>query len=587
MRVLRSWLVGGPQLGLSRLAAGVVALLAAGTAGCEPGALSPGVEPPDDALFFPQGLLLDPRVSSEATAACVDTSECDAGQSCAEGVCRAPARWLLVANSNSDLTYNAGTMIPYDLQAFLSALADPAQVGDVGSSVSAERPCRRAELQPQLIECEESYFAAAQASIHFGAFAMQPTAWNCEVLESSPAPAPGEPRPQRRLRYCDPDEAMILTPINGDPSVTYAYLRGGLDGSDDIELECGQGPGSGESDDRRCSDDFRIRYFRNDASALPLPRELTTMRVANDAHTPWAYITHRARSAMSLLKLDGLQGGREEGDWRDPIGEIPAQAELQSERPKPAFVDFQSLFAGANGGGFGLAERPCDLADPPTETNNCTRPHMYAGYRQQAAMVRFSSAPLAVSSLAESRECLLEGAVPDAGEVDCDPKFLPFDLNVLTGGLQNNLGGALLYGDLEFTRDGEELFVVQSAPGALIRINTGLDALGRTIDEPNAFVELCDRPAALTIYDDGVGRYGLTTCYRSALVYVVDLDAMRVVAQVRAGTGPNRIISDLAREYVYVANTLDSTISVIDMSRDRATRFSQVARLGLQEPFDP
>ena len=42
---------------------------------------------------------------------------------------------------------------------------------------------------------------------------------------------------------------------------------------------------------------------------------------------------------------------------------------------------------------------------------------------------------------------------------------------------------------------------------------------------------------------------------------------------------------DLAREVVFVGNTLDATISVIDMGDGRSTRFSEIGRLGLQEPY--
>ncbi len=560
-----------------------LALLVLPSAACEIGSMSPGVEPPNDELFFPQGLLLDPRISQAAGDACSEDAECGSG-ACVAQVCREPARWLLVANGNSDLTYNAASMIPFDLDAFFAAFEDTDNIGAPGSKTSADRPCRKAELNPQLIECDETHFAAPSGAIHFGDFAMQPVAWDCEVVETSPAPNPGEPRPQRRLRHCELDEAMILTPINGDPSVTYAYLRGGLE-DDDIRLECGQGEGSGRADPRVCSDDFRIRFYRNDPDALKLPRELTTMRVVTDPHNPLAFITHRAASAVTLLKLDGLRGGQDVGDWQDPYGPVPESPEIVSDRQAPAIVDYEGVFAQAGGGGFGLAERPCDPEDPPAASRECTRPLLYAMFRRTTNLARLTSTSVDPSELGGERSCLVEGATPEGNEVDCDPKIDGLSL-VSAGGLNDLTGGGVSFADIEFSVSGEELFVVQSAPGALIRMNTGVDALGDTIDEPNALVELCDRPSSLTIYNDGSARYGLTTCYRSASVFIVDLDTMSVVTQLRAGTGPNRLIPDLAREVVYVANTLDATISVIDMSRTRPTRFSEVARLGLQEPFE-
>ena len=53
----------------------------------------------------------------------------------------------------------------------------------------------------------------------------------------------------------------------------------------------------------------------------------------------------------------------------------------------------------------------------------------------------------------------------------------------------------------------------------------------------------------------------------------------------QVGTGPHRMTADLAREVVYVGNTLDATVSVIDMGDARDTRFAEIGRLGIQTPY--
>ena len=58
-----------------------------------------------------------------------------------------------------------------------------------------------------------------------------------------------------------------------------------------------------------------------------------------------------------------------------------------------------------------------------------------------------------------------------------------------------------------------------------------------------------------------------------------------VIANVLAGTAPHELVHDPARGFLYVANSLDQTISVIDVARDRPTRFTEVARIGLEEPY--
>ena len=161
---------GGLGLGLLLLAAGI----GAGLGGCND--RNRGISPDGAGLYFPAGTVLDPRV--------------------AEGT---PARWMFVLNANSDLVYNAGTLVPVDIERFFKEwMRDPEacfrrkdvdgdgiaetedgdaeacqpgrppgkvtkdagkpwtswpEVGDVGAVPSAGVPCRRNALKPQVVEC--------------------------------------------------------------------------------------------------------------------------------------------------------------------------------------------------------------------------------------------------------------------------------------------------------------------------------------------------------------------------------------------------------------------------------------------------
>jgi DNA-binding beta-propeller fold protein YncE len=68
-------------------------------------------------------------------------------------------------------------------------------------------------------------------------------------------------------------------------------------------------------------------------------------------------------------------------------------------------------------------------------------------------------------------------------------------------------------------------------------------------------------------------------------VFVVDLDAWLVVDTIITGTGPHDLVVDPVREMLYAANALEASVSVIDLGQDRPTRFKEVARIGLREPF--
>ena len=98
-------------------------------------------------------------------------------------------------------------------------------------------------------------------------------------------------------------------------------------------------------------------------------------------------------------------------------------------------------------------------------------------------------------------------------------------------------------------------------------------------------LELCEDPTRMRLYEEDGKRYALVSCFRAALIYIVDLQSFRVVDAVVAGTGPYELEIDRPRRLLYVANNLESSISVIDLARDRPTRFREIARIGLQEPF--
>ena len=50
---------------------------------------------------------------------------------------------------------------------------------------------------------------------------------------------------------------------------------------------------------------------------------------------------------------------------------------------------------------------------------------------------------------------------------------------------------------------------------------------------------------------------------------------------------PHEMAIDPVRKALYVVNTLEATISVIDLAIERPTRLTELARLGLQELFTP
>gem|GEM_PF-1282390 len=146
-------------------------------------------------------------------------------------------------------------------------------------------------------------------------------------------------------------------------------------------------------------------------------------------------------------------------------------------------------------------------------------------------------------------------------------------------------GTSPVLGDIAFAADGNRMFAVQTAPGALVYVDTSIDDRKLTRDASAGVVELCAQPTAMTLFSDGASEYAAVTCYKPQELFIVDLSGVRVVANLLLGTGAHAMTVDHARQYLYVSNSLDKTISVVDIGRLRPTRFSEVARIGLQVPY--
>jgi hypothetical protein len=535
--------------------------------GCPAAAGNPGYDPPANQLAFPSGLLLDPRVSTEPGAVCDADTPCEGSDVCTSAnVCRTPARWLFVTNANSARSTNAGTLLAIDLDAFhRAAFDDPGAIHPATTSLSPEsvwsenspvcgnssndgRWCRRVANLPQVVECLEEPFVCSEATIHFGNFPGPTAAWD---------QVPGD------------DEAMLLIPVRGDPSITYAELSGGLDG-DDLRFECGQA--SDEDGGRKCDDLHRLRFFRNDPEGSRLAREPFRVLVSTEPGRPVAYVSHQGDPDLTLFALDGLSSG---GDGRPAMVH---QAELLGW---DASIIVQ--------GGFGLAQRPCDVdsGNAPNATLGCTRPMIYAGmrWRPEVRTLTAINYDLPICSDADA----LADFDPDlaVGYCEVQAELLRYigslgQLSTIDVPLQ---ASRPILADIGFSRSGNELYIVQSNPGGLLRLDTSIAIDGETLDVPAGQVEVCAQPTSFTIYDDGGSQFGVVTCYRSGEVFIVDLASLKVVGVSRAGIGPDALAVDLAREVVYVANSLDGTISVLDMSPARSSRFTQIARIGLQEPY--
>lgn len=582
--------------------ASALALAVALLGGCEGRNL--GVPPNRAGLYFPAAMTLDPRVPDGT-----------------------PARWLMVANANSALNYNAGSLVAVDLDRFfdswmncanlcLLGVDDPtcsaeakadacgikATVRDVGEDVEPEAPCRHVAFRPQVIECEDTFVlaedeasrlgsgdrsGASPVSVRMGSFITALEGW---------VETPGS------------GEALLLAAVKADPSITWIELSGGLEPYDpadpyaptSLSLGCGQ-PDPDLDDPGRCSRRTHALRFPFDDSAFPrIGPEPTNILVSSSA--PWAYVSFSTTPEVILIDLAAAVPGA-----------MPAQGQRAT---KPMIVDARNIFIvgeQASGGGWGLAERPCLASEPPNLSADCTRPMLYGSFRTNLLVAKMfpdtvdpltyadaiaaleqqkqGASPAEVAALdAEierlrglAQSCLGDDNVGEPGAILCDPQLF-FAGFVRSAGFDSGTGAGSL-GDIAFSRDGRRLFAVQTAPSSLLYIDTSVNERGEVRDEAAGVVEMCSGPTAMALFEDGANEYAAVTCPTPSELFIVDLSGFRVVANVPTGAGPHPIVVDRARRLLYVGNTLDRTVSVIDVAKDRPTRFAEIARVGLQQPY--
>jgi DNA-binding beta-propeller fold protein YncE len=215
----------------------VVLLICAGLAACTASAEDvrpPEADKPDSALFFPTGAAVSPD----------DTV-------------------LFVANANSDLTYDSGSVIVFDLAAVDQAATAWTTMKDTGG-------CETDREHPETLTCSESHFLMPNAGARIGNFATDIAIQDFKT---------GGP-----LR--------LIVPTRGDPSITWIDW----DGS---KLSCNDSTAGFAL----CDDDHRLSYVHNDPDIGLLPDEPFDAFAGAD----FAMVTHLTSGAVTLV--DSPPGG--------------------------------------------------------------------------------------------------------------------------------------------------------------------------------------------------------------------------------------------------------------------------------------
>lgn len=516
-------------------------------AGCLTSA-NQGIDPPLDRMAFVTGLVLEG--DAPTGQACDQDTPCPAGQGCQQGQCSAAPSRLIAANANSNRDYNGSALVVFDLDRFFDATGlegfakapASATLLDPGATPTADAPCRKDAVMPGIVECEESFFSMPDAGVAMGVFAGNPVA----------------------MTQAD-GQRQIVVPVRGEPSVTVVDVMQGPQG---MQLRCADAP-----DARRCDADHKLRFVRNTPELGRLP--MHPRGVVTDAKfdPPLAVLAHDSRPEITLVGFEAA---------KDDEAMILDTVPLLSSGP--------SGLGGTTpvrGGGSDLAMYPCTPANeggtPPLSTRNCTEPLLYASYRNRARVDLIS---VSHAQDVTSKPSCVRAEKAGVSTFGCGVgarRVASFS----TGAIRPFQGASAdMMGASAFSPDASYFYLLQRAPGVLLRFDTRVDPV--TQMPKNEFagaVDVCEKASSLLLYS-GERNYGVVTCRDAAEIYLVDLDSFTVLKTIKVAANPSGMAADLAREVVYVASFLNANVSVIDMSNSRPTRHSVVARLGLLEEIE-
>lgn len=318
--------------------------------------------------------------------------------------------------------------------------------------------------------------------------------------------------------------ARLLIPTRIFPSVGWIDVLGE---GDTLSLRCGQ-------DSRAyCDLDHLVPDLPEDPGRLSL----------DEQGFAFAYLPHLVDRRLSLLSLDAERG--------------PVVVDVEQQ-----FFRSEDESGNLLGGGLAVAQRACDLesGNAPADSQDCARPYLVASQRFWLGLRPFR--------VATGLDAILPGVEV---RIDSPAATLAVDEPVL--------------GDLGFEDpdQGERLLVVSTTPPMLLRFDTSLDEDGDPRFDLVDSVGLCRNPNVLSVHRPAPGEPGaalaLVSCYADDQIAAVDLLTFTVVASVPVGEGPNELLIDEQRRWLYVANTAGSSISIVELDASSTDYLRVLAEL--------
>ena len=489
-----------------------------------------GIAPPANRIFLPAGLVADP----------------DDG-------------FLYVVNSNSDLRFNAGTVVAVDeltvnQAADIRALATTQPCTKTRFSRTEAVPddyCCIDLVDSNIVNCNEPKFIQSNATIQLGSFG-------------------GAVKLQRYQR--DPKDPAsevvrrLFVAVRAEPSITYADVT--VDATDPkakkVSMRCTGLPrqnGPEQPINPFCDDNWRVRRPGGvTPGSLVLPEE--PHELAYDKELEALYVGHLTVTANAEVQGGGVS-------ILDVCNPQSGSAVRFAGLARTTFLPATLSQAVAT-----LHTR--DPAHPelaPDPIHPSTRLFATARYTTAISALVLRSPDHAACGDPERDDLTMVPAENFYSSV-----FFPHGMDIR---------GIIL------SDDGMRAYVLHRndaespvSPAAVVVLDRRPGADGTPLNAPIDVLEVCGGPTAMQMHDSGRGNRLYVTCYDDGEIYVVDPEAMVVTSVIEAGAGPiSLVFSPLDPGVAYVASFVNSHLSVIDLAPGSPTENHVVMRIGLPHGY--
>jgi hypothetical protein len=471
-------------------------------------------------------------------------------------------KWLLVANANSDLRFNDGTLVAVDLdhaQGDRSAgtWPDCPEVDYIhprSQPVDEEhRYCCWDRLDRTILNCDERGYIPPASTVRIGSFSA-----GMVLQQGCRPPAPGTDC----TRACapadvDPTRGRLFIGVRGNSSLTWIDVA--IDAAGGMPVFTCKGTQPSTAFDE-CDPQHQIEATATGAAsadpaanapALPVPDEPYALTIDTERQLLYVGhlkgdVAHATTGGVSLFDVGGLDDG--------------------VRRPPPSFVGpFPAVFPSDAAGLFGVTSLSQRLGD--------------------------TSGEVFVSSHYVPR---VGSLFPTTTPTTCAQASTRNEIALVTGGdvFDTTLTGAETRG-IQFIPDIQRAFVLQRVPPALVGFDLSTDPItGQRRATPTDVIETCAGPTFLDLHNPGGAGWQLyVTCFETGQMYVVDPYIPRIVTTIDVGRGPSGLVfgpspadpiagSSTETTRGYIVGFSENNVRVLDLDPSSLNQNHVIQRIG-------